>query len=174
MPRRDWWHFPASHIRLDKGAHWLKRSSTSTSLSTSHNWLRKVYICLHTSMTLFQMSIISSSKKGRAGLKHFANKHSCRETGTDEELDLGEERLKVRDVWHGELHKSGTKKRVSKNQSTQQQHGINNSVRTETGGHTAATEVKLSRDQMSRTDCNEIYEPTIGFLKRGLTKRGDE
>jgi len=25
---------------------------------------------------------------------------------TDEELDLGEERLKVRDVWHGELHKS--------------------------------------------------------------------
>lgn len=30
--------------------------------------------------------------------------------GTDEELDLGEERLKVRDVWHGELHKSGTKK----------------------------------------------------------------
>lgn len=29
--------------------------------------------------------------------------------GTDEELDLGEERLKVRDVWHGELHKSGAK-----------------------------------------------------------------
>lgn len=28
---------------------------------------------------------------------------------TDEELDLGEERLKVRDVWHGELHKSGAK-----------------------------------------------------------------
>lgn len=28
--------------------------------------------------------------------------------GTNEELDLGEERLKVRDVWHGELHKSGT------------------------------------------------------------------
>lgn len=29
--------------------------------------------------------------------------------GTDEELDLGEECLKVRDVWHGELHKSGAK-----------------------------------------------------------------
>lgn len=28
--------------------------------------------------------------------------------GTDEELDLGEERLKVRYVWHGELHKSET------------------------------------------------------------------
>lgn len=26
--------------------------------------------------------------------------------GADEELDLGEERLKVRDVWHGELHES--------------------------------------------------------------------
>ena len=26
--------------------------------------------------------------------------------GADEELNLGEERLKVRDVWHGELHKS--------------------------------------------------------------------
>jgi hypothetical protein len=26
--------------------------------------------------------------------------------GTDEELNLGEERLKIRDVWHGELHKS--------------------------------------------------------------------
>lgn len=36
--------------------------------------------------------------------------------GTDEELDLGKERLKVRDVWHGELHKSGIKieKEVSK------------------------------------------------------------
>lgn len=31
-------------------------------------------------------------------------------TGTDEELDLGKERLKVRDVWHGELHKSGRRK----------------------------------------------------------------
>lgn len=27
--------------------------------------------------------------------------------GTDKELDLGEKRLKVGDVWHGELHKSG-------------------------------------------------------------------
>lgn len=37
---------------------------------------------------------------------------------TDEELDLGEERLKVRDVWHGELHKSvRTEKEVSKNLS---------------------------------------------------------
>lgn len=35
---------------------------------------------------------------------------------TYEELDLGEERLKVWDVWHGELHKSGGEQQeVSKN-----------------------------------------------------------
>lgn len=34
-------------------------------------------------------------------------------TGADEELNLGEERLKVWDVWHGELHESGDKRRRS-------------------------------------------------------------
>ncbi len=35
--------------------------------------------------------------------------------GTDEKLDLGEERLKVRDVWHGELHKSGAQEQEVSN-----------------------------------------------------------
>lgn len=34
--------------------------------------------------------------------------------GADEELDLGEERLKVGDVWHGELHESGTPKKKTR------------------------------------------------------------
>lgn len=31
--------------------------------------------------------------------------------GADEQLNLRKERLKVGDVWHGELHKSGRKKK---------------------------------------------------------------
>lgn len=41
--------------------------------------------------------------------------------GTDEELDLGEERLEVRDVWHGELHKSGATEGVMKHLSVKQE-----------------------------------------------------
>lgn len=33
--------------------------------------------------------------------------------GTNEELDLGEERLKVGGVWHGELHKSDREEEAS-------------------------------------------------------------
>lgn len=33
--------------------------------------------------------------------------------GTNEELDLGEERLKVGGVWHGELHKSNREEEAS-------------------------------------------------------------
>lgn len=43
--------------------------------------------------------------------------------GTNEELDLGEERLKVGGVWHGELHKSNREEESSSDhQETFMQH----------------------------------------------------
>lgn len=43
--------------------------------------------------------------------------------GTNEELDLGEERLKVGGVWHGELHKSNREEAASSDhQETFMQH----------------------------------------------------
>lgn len=43
--------------------------------------------------------------------------------GTNEELDLGEERLKVGGVWHGELHKSNREEEASSDhQETFMQH----------------------------------------------------
>lgn len=45
---------------------------------------------------------MSNSKKGRAGLKHFANKHSCKETRKQDELHFSTVLHKALNIYNTE------------------------------------------------------------------------